>query len=242
MLTVGIIPDGNGRWAQNRGLSRAEGHAAGLNALTNLLIHLARNRSNDVESIVIYCFSCENWARPKSEVEAIFGLVTQAMKEYSESLKEYNVRLIHLGRKDRISEECLAAITEAENKTKSNTGMLVAFCIDYSSMWELDDAIEYIKTNNLTQSSIGSQCSNNPETPGSVVTKNLQSYRKGVIKPFDLVVRTSGESRLSNFCLVQSAYAELIFESCHWPDFTPNQFDQTLLCYQSRHRRFGNIQ
>lgn len=222
---VGIIMDGNGRWAEIRGLSRREGHRRGaerVKEIAELSIELG------IKCITLYAFSTENWQRPSSEVSMLMKLLDYFLKRELAELIKKDVVFKTIGEIWALPENIQAIIKETETKTASNKGMTLVAALSYSGRNEILRAVKKIvnsgcKIEKLTEDSFSS----NLDTAG--------------LMPPDLIIRTSGEKRLSNFLLWQSAYAELYFTDTLWPDFGKEEFMLALRDFQSRERRFGSL-
>ena len=220
---VAIIMDGNRRWARLRNLSELDGHAAGVEAIRELLRHAVRR---GVPVMTLYAFSRENWARSDEEVTGLFGLLEAAIRSETEELRAQGVRIRLLGRLDELPEETRRSIGEALDATAGGERLLLNVAFNYAGRTELVDAFRRLAASGVDPDSINEQ----------TISDSL--YTSGLPDP-DLVIRTGGEQRLSNFLIWQSAYAE--FYSCDalWPDFGPDAFDAALLEFASRQRRFG---
>ena len=220
---VAIIMDGNRRWARQRDLSELDGHAAGVEAIRELLRHAVRR---GVPVMTLYAFSRENWARSDEEVTGLFGLLEAAIRSETAELQAQGVRIRLLGRLDELPEATRASIEQALGATAGGDRLLLNIAFNYAGRTELVDAFR-----RLTLSGIAAN-----EIDEAAINASL--YTAGLPDP-DLVIRTGGEQRLSNFLIWQSAYAE--FYSCDalWPDFGPDAFDAALLEFARRHRRFG---
>ena len=220
---VAIIMDGNRRWARARGLSDGEGHAAGVEAIRNLLRHAVRR---GVPVLTLYAFSRENWARSDDEVAGLFELLEQAIRSETAELRAEGVRVSLLGRLDELPEATRRSILSALDATAGGERMRLNVCFNYAGRTELVDAFRRLATSGIPADEIDE----------AAISDAL--YTAGLPDP-DLVVRTGGEQRLSNFLIWQSAYAE--FYSCDvlWPDFGPEAFDAALLEFARRTRRFG---
>lgn len=222
---VAIIMDGNGRWARERGLSRSAGHQKGVETVKEITAYAAQL---GVKYLTLYTFSTENWNRPKEEVAALMGLILTAMEE--ELFTRNNVRLQLIGQTDRLPAEVRSAIYGLRDRTAANTGMTMVIALSYSARWELTEAVRTIAT----------QAASGALKPEEITENTLaDSLSTAGIPDPDLLIRTGGELRLSNFLLWQCAYAELYFCDTYWPDFTPEHFRKALLEYQHRERRYG---
>jgi undecaprenyl diphosphate synthase len=220
---VAIIMDGNRRWARLRDLPELDGHAAGVEAIRELLRHAVRR---GVPVLTLYAFSRENWARSDDEVTGLFGLLEAAIRSETEELQAQGVRIRLLGRLEELPAATRASIAEALEATASGERLLLNIAFNYAGRTEIVDAFRRLVASGVAADQIDE----------SAISSVL--YTAGLPDP-DLVIRTGGEQRLSNFLIWQSAYAE--FYSCEalWPDFGPDAFDSALLEFASRHRRFG---
>ncbi len=219
---VAIIMDGNGRWAKMRGYPRNLGHRKGAQSL-NKIVKYANKIG--IKYLTVFAFSTENWKRPKEEVDYLMKLPFEFLDRYDKSFKNENIKLTVIGKKEGLPQALVDKIIEIENKTKTNTGLNFIIALNYGSQDEIIDAINYILENNIK------------------VTKETFSnylYTKD-IPNVDLLIRTSGENRISNFLLWQIAYSELYFTDVLWPDFNQKCFDEALLDYSKRERRFGGL-
>lgn len=220
---VAIIMDGNRRWARRRGLDELEGHPAGVEAIRGILRH-ARRRG--IRVLTLYAFSRENWARTDDEVAALFGLLEAAIRNETEELRAQGVRVQMIGRLHELPAETRASIEDALAGTASGTEMLLNIAFNYAGRTELVDAVRAIVRSGVPADEIDE----------ATIAGAL--YTSGTPDP-DLVIRTGGEQRLSNFLLWQSAYAELVTTETLWPDFGPDALDAALDEFASRQRRFG---
>jgi undecaprenyl diphosphate synthase len=220
---VAIIMDGNRRWARERGLAELDGHAAGVEAIRTLLKHAVRRR---VPVVTVYAFSRENWARSDDEVRGLFGLLEQAIRSETAELKSQGVRIRLLGRLDELPADTRTSIGEALAETAGGDRLLLNVAFNYAGRTELVDAVRRIVESGRPAESIDE----------TAIADAL--YTAGLPDP-DLVIRTGGEQRLSNFLIWQAAYAELYTTEVLWPDFGADAFDAALLEFASRTRRFG---
>ena len=220
---VAIIMDGNRRWARDRGLPELEGHAAGVEAIRSLLRHAVRR---GVRVLTIYAFSRENWARPDDEVTGLFGLLEGAIRSETDELRSQGVRIRLLGRLQELPSGTRASIDGALAETAEGERLLLNVAFNYAGRTELVDAVRRIAASGVAPDTIDE----------STISDAL--YTAGLPDP-DLVIRTGGEQRLSNFLIWQSAYAELYMCDILWPDFGPEAFDEALAEYARRSRRFG---
>jgi undecaprenyl diphosphate synthase len=226
---VAVIMDGNGRWAKERGRNRLEGHAMGVDSVRAAL---KAAREIGVSYLTLYAFSTENWNRPKEEVDGLMDLLVQSISNEIEELNENGVRLLAIGDIDGLPEKCSQSLKQAIKETAENDQISLILALNYSSKWEITRAIK----------SIASDIKSNLINADQISDELLSSYlaTKGIPDP-ELLIRTSGEHRVSNFLLWQIAYTEFYFTDVHWPDFRREHFIQAILDYQSRERRFGKV-
>lgn len=220
---VGYIVDGNRRWAKKHGLPAYEGHLAGYNNLKDILIETTEQ---GVEYVSAYVFSTENWQRSQDEVRKLMALILKILTADIPLFNKYNVRLKVLGSPERVSPKILKAIANAEAETASNTGGELAICFNYGGQLEIADAVKKIIQAGISADAINEQ----------VIAEHLYAPE---VPPIDVIVRTSGEQRLSNFMLWRAAYSELIFLKKNWPDMTKEDVSSIIKEYQKRQRRFG---
>ena len=222
---VAITMDGNGRWAKERGLPRIAGHKAGGENIRPVAKIFA---DHGVKYLTLYAFSTENWSRPGPEVSALLGLLGRRIDKETDAFHRDNVRLVHLGRADRLSSRIRQKVESAVDLTKNNTGLTLCLAFDYGGRDEIVRATRRIVSSGLSPDSIEE----------AVFARYLDSA--GIPDP-DLLIRTGGESRLSNFLLWQVAYSELYFTPVLWPDFGAGAIEEALSEYSRRQRRFGRI-
>lgn len=226
---VAIIMDGNGRWAKKRGLPRIAGHKEGVDVVQQTV----RTASNyNIKILTLFAFSTENWKRPKPEVQFLMKLPKQFLNTYLPELMEKNVRVETIGRFDTLPSQTKEAIQDAKEKTKNNDGLLLNFAINYGGRDEIIQAVQKM-TKEITNNQL-----NIEELDENIFSNYL--YTKNLEDP-DLLIRTSGERRLSNFLLWQLAYTEFWFTDVLWPDFREEVFIQALKDYENRKRRYGGI-
>lgn len=227
---VAIIMDGNGRWASARGLPRAMGHRKGVEAVRE-----AVRTAGDcgVSYLTLFAFSSENWSRPQSEVSDLMGLLKTFIRRDLAVLKRQNVRIRIIGDRENLSGDILPLLLEAEDTTRENTGITLVIAFNYGSRDEIARAMRAL----AAEVAAGRLAADDitPERIGAALDTS------GIPDP-DLIIRTSGEERLSNFLLWQAAYAELMFIPDFWPDFTRETFVSALSRYAMRERRFGGLQ
>jgi undecaprenyl diphosphate synthase len=226
---VAIIMDGNGRWAAARGLPRVEGHRRGVEALRRTIRAAGEI---GIGIVTIFSFSAENWSRPSSEVRDLMGLLRRFIRNDLIELHQSNVRVRIIGERDGLDPDIGRLLTEAEERTRANTGLTLVVAFNYGSRQEIARAARRVaeqiasgalKTADITMETIG-RFLDAPDLPDP-----------------DLIIRTSGEQRLSNFLLWQSAYSELVFVPTYWPDFDRATLEAAILEYQQRERRFGGL-
>lgn len=219
---IAIIMDGNGRWAQNRLLPRFMGHREGAKQIKNIIKHAG---DSGVKYLSVYAFSTENWSRPKKEVDALMEIFQKYLKVEAKNMLRDNIRLIVTGRKDGVSDKLLKAIGEVEELTKNNNGLTFNICFNYGGRAEILDGI-----NKVIESG-----------EKNITDESFRKFLYSDIPDPELVIRTSGEFRISNFLLWQIAYSEIYVTKVLWPDFDEEEFDKAIADYNSRDRRFGGI-
>lgn len=220
---IAFIMDGNGRWASQRGLSRSDGHRAGAEALKKMVDACAQK---GIEVVTVYAFSCENWSRPQAEIKFLFSLISQFAKKELKKYADRGYRVMFSGDLTQLPQSTLNAIKKVMDYSKNKTGMLVNIALNYGARQEIVRAVNMILQSGLRQidEQMFEDC----------------LYTAG-LPQLDLIVRSSGEKRLSNFMLWQCAYSELIFMDKFWPDFDENTLQEILTEYSRRDRRFGGI-
>lgn len=226
---IAIIMDGNGRWATSRGNVRVFGHQNGVESVRQT-VEAAGELG--VEYLTLYAFSTENWNRPRSEVNALMGLMVNAIQDETENLHKNNVRLSAIGELDDLPENVRKQLQNAIDYTSQNTGLNLVIALSYSGRWEITSAIrkivEDVKSGDLDAESIDS----------CLLETYLNTY---TIPDPELLIRTSGERRISNFMLWQLAYTELYFTPVLWPDFRKKDLYEAIIDFQRRDRRFGRV-
>ncbi len=226
---VAIIMDGNGRWAQRRHLPRQAGHVAGVSAVRDVV----RAASElGLRNLTLYAFSSENWKRPKLEVSHLMGLFRLYFRDDLKDLVTRNVRIRIIGSRSRVERDIRVMIEEAETRTTQSTGLNLTLAFDYGAQEEICNAAR-----ELARAAMEGRLDPEAITPDLFATR---LFTHGLPEP-DLIIRTSGERRLSNFLLWQSAYAELLFVDTLWPDFNGLEFTQALEQFAQRERRFGAV-
>ena len=222
---VAIIMDGNGRWAERRGLPRLAGHRAGTENIRRVL---GASYKAGIEYLTIYAFSTENWGRPDAEVAGLLEILHSVIREEVAALHEQNVRIRHLGVLNRIPAELAGSIVEAVEMTKGNTGLNLCVAFDYGGRAEIVDAVRNLIAAGTTSDQIDE----------AAISSNL--YLPDVPEP-DLIIRTAGEQRISNFLIWQAAYCEYYPTDVCWPDFDAVEIQRAIDEYGQRQRRFGRL-
>jgi len=224
---VAIIMDGNGRWAKSRNLSRVFGHNEGVNSARDIV---EVSGQLGIKYLTLYTFSTENWKRPKTEVALLMKLLIKSIRTETDRLNQNDVKLIATGNLSNLPEKVLNELYEAMEITKNNKLMTLNLALSYSGRWDIINAVkEIIKEQN--ESKIDLESINEKKFSEYLVTKNIPDP--------DLLIRTGGEFRISNFLLWQLAYSEIYIDNNYWPDFKRNQFYKAISDYQKRERRFG---
>ncbi len=222
---IAFIMDGNGRWAEQRGLSRLEGHQAGVESAHSTITYLNQHH---IKYVTLYSFSTENWSRPEDEIGTLFRLLEEAIDKETLAYHKKGIRIRHLGRLEGLSPKLQQSISRAIELTKNNTGMTVSLAFNYGGRLEIVDAVRRLITNGVPPQDIDEKLFG-----GYLYTAGLPDV--------DLVIRTGGEMRISNFLLWQSAYSEYYFTPTLWPDFKEAELEKALLSYSQRQRRFGGL-
>jgi undecaprenyl diphosphate synthase len=224
---IAIIMDGNGRWARQRGMDRIFGHQQGVKALREIIEASAELK---IKFLTVYAFSTENWGRPDDEVSALMGIMVQSLNKETDTLVRNNIRLSAIGDTGRLADDVRERLLETINITSDATGLNLIVAMSYSSRWEMTEAAK-----NLAIEIAGGSAD-----PDSVNEFNFERYltTQGVPDP-ELMIRTSGEMRISNFLLWQLAYTELYFTEVLWPDFGKEELYKAIIDFQKRERRFG---
>ncbi|HEY8888839.1 MAG TPA: isoprenyl transferase [Clostridium sp.] len=226
---IAIIMDGNGRWAKKRNLPRALGHKAGVEAIRKIVKEC---NNLGVEYLTLYAFSTENWNRPLKEVDSLMKLLVEYLKNEFEELNANNVVINSIGNISELPLICKAELNHAYEKTKNNKGLILNLALNYGGRNEILDAVKEISLDLMSE-----------KISKDEINEDLLSrymYTSGMPDP-DLIIRPSGELRLSNFLLWQSAYSELWFSDINWPDFHEEELRAAILNYQKRDRRFGKV-
>ena len=216
---IGIIMDGNRRWAKEKNKKTIEGHLAGANRIISLAKYIFEK---GVKYLSIYAFSTENFNRSAEEVSYLMGLIIKFFNERVNELHDYNIKIVVSGLRDNLSKEVLKCIDNVVDLTKDNTGGVLNVCLNYGGRREIVDAVNKIKEANV-----------------SITEETFGKYLYNDLPDLDYVIRTSGEERISNFMLWQISYAEFYFPKVYFPDFDEKEFDKALEIYNNRNRRFG---
>ena len=224
---VAIIMDGNGRWAEDQNLSRVEGHKNGVKSVRDVTEAAAELTIN---YLTLYAFSTENWSRPKAEVDALMELLVETIKNEVSTLNDNNIQLNAIGDLRSLPVNCQKKLQQAIDETSANNGMVLTLALSYSSKWEIVNAVKQV----------AELAAKNELTVDEITADLFNQYLSTANMPDpELLIRTSGEKRISNFLLWQIAYSELYFTNTLWPDFRKDDFYKAIIDYQNRERRFG---
>lgn len=229
---VAIIMDGNGRWAKKRLLPRTMGHKAGVDTIREIAIHASEL---GIKVLTLYAFSTENWGRPQEEVAYLMNLPKIFFKEFLPQLIEYNIKLETIGDIKKLPQQTLSVVEDTVAATKENTGMILNFAINYGSHEEMTCAMKEIAK--MVESGV----LKSDEITSELIESKLMTQKLKEFAQPDLMIRTSGELRLSNFLLWQLAYSEFYFTDILFPDFKPKHFDEALESFNQRQRRYGKV-
>ena len=224
---IAIIMDGNGRWAKARGLERSEGHKEGVNSVRKVVEAATKS---GVKYLTIYAFSTENWNRPAEEVDALMNLMVYAISKETPDLIKNGVKIIAIGDVNRLPENTLNALRKCEQDTAGCGNLTLLLALSYSSKWEISNALRLI-AKDICDNKINVENIDENLVSNYLTTKNIPNP--------DLLIRTGGEKRISNFLLWQTAYSEFYFTDTFWPDFREEQLYEAIMEYQNRERRFG---
>ena len=219
---VGIILDGNGRWAKERGLKRTAGHLAGYKNLLKLSKYVL---DKGTKYLSVFAFSTENFNRPQEEVDYLMNLFIKGFNEDRGYFKKENIRVVFSGRRNKLSDKVLDAMDKMEEETKDNTLGTLNICLNYGGRAEIIDAVNKIINDNQKD----------------ITEETFKKYLYNDLPDIDFMIRTSGEIRISNFMLWQISYAELYFPKCYFPDFNESEYDKALVEFTKRDRRFGGL-
>lgn len=225
---VAIIMDGNGRWAQKRGLKRTKGHQKGAEVLKKISEYVYDKK---IKVLSVFAFSTENWKRDKEEVDYLMGLFLKAFKDNFDAVKKKDVRVVFSGLKDKLSDKVVKAMEKMSEETKNNNNGVFNICLNYGGQDEIVSASKKISEDVL----------NGNLKVNDITKDSFSKYLFNDLPPIDLLIRTSGEYRISNFMLWQMAYAELYFTDVLWPDFDEKQMDKAIEVFNNRDRRFGGV-
>lgn len=225
---VAIIMDGNGRWAQKRGLKRTKGHQKGADALKKISEYVYDKK---IKVLSVFAFSTENWKRDKDEVDFLMDLFLKAFKDNFDAVKKKGVKVVFSGLKDKLSDKVINAMNKMSEETKNNNNGVFNICLNYGGQDEIIDATKKISEDVL----------NGNLKVNDINKDSFSKYLFNDLPPIDLLIRTSGEYRISNFMLWQMAYAELYFTDTLWPDFDEKEMDKAIESFCSRDRRFGGV-
>lgn len=222
---VAIVPDGNGRWAELRGLPRLSGHHAGAENMRHMVEYLSEY---PIKYVTLYGFSTENWSRPEDEVRGLFNLLEEFINQYVLEINKRGIKLRHIGRLNELPQGLQLAINRGIELTKNNTGMTLNVAFNYGGRVEILDAVRRLIAEGVSHQNIDERLFSN------------YLYTDG-LPDVDLLIRTGDELRLSNFLIWQTAYSEYYFTEVLWPDFSKKEIEKALLSYSQRQRRFGGL-
>ena len=229
-LHIAIIMDGNGRWAQSHGAPRLEGHVQGTNVVSQIVRASAQMQ---LDTLTLYSFSTENWTRPQQEIDHLMKLFKLYLDKHIDEIATHNIRIHFLGRRDNLPPDILAYIARAESKTHQNDGMNLCIAFNYGGRDEITRAITKIAQDVLEHKL----------TPDDICESKIETYLDSHdIRAPDIIIRTSGEQRLSNFLIWQSAYSEFFFLDKNWPDFSQTDLEEVIARFHNRKRRFGGVE
>jgi len=224
---IAIIMDGNGRWAEKRGEKRIKGHIKGVKSVKLVVEEAVKSK---IKFLTLFAFSTENWKRPKTEIHTLMKLLVSSLRKEFEELNNNNIRLNTIGKIENLPETVQKELNYVENKTSKNNGMVLTLAVSYGAKEEITNALKLI-INKVNNNKISIEKVNQ-----SIINKHLYTQN---LPDVDLLIRSSGEQRVSNFLLWQIAYAELYFTNVFWPDFNELEFHKALNFYNTRERRFG---
>ena len=226
---IAIIMDGNGRWAKSRGNMRSYGHKVGVDSVRDITEACAQI---GVKYLTLYAFSTENWGRPKMEVSALMRLLARSLRKEADNLNENNIRLETIGQIDRFPENCQRELSEAMELTKDNDRLQLCLALSYSGRWDITEAVKKL-AQSVKDGDVDPQ-----EIDDELISAHLSTAD---IPDPELIIRTSGEYRISNFLLWQLAYSELYITETYWPDFRREELYKAIQSFQQRERRFGKL-
>lgn len=226
---IAIIMDGNGRWAKSKGNIRAFGHKAGVDSVRDITEACAQV---GVKYLTLYAFSTENWERPKSEVNALMRLLINSLRKETDNLKKNNIKLAAIGQIERLPEKCQTELKEAIELTGENKRLYLCLALSYSGRWDITEAVK----------KLARRVKDGKVDPGEINDELISAHLSTAEIPDpDLIIRTSGEYRISNFLLWQLAYSEFYITGTYWPDFRRDELYKAIQAYQQRERRFGKL-
>ena len=226
---IAIIMDGNGRWAKSRGLSRIIGHSEGTKRIKEII---RAAKETGVKIVTVFAFSTENWNRPKNEISMLFSYLNDFLKNYKNELMKENIKLKIIGRRDKLDANTIKKIEEVEGATSKNNDFIFNIAIDYGGRWDIVEAVKKVLAD-LQGCKI---------TREQITEESFGSYLElGSLPDPELLIRTSGEERISNFLLWNLAYTEFYFPDIYWPDFTKEELSKAIEIYCKRERRFGEV-
>lgn len=226
---IAIIMDGNGRWAQKKGNIRLHGHKAGVESVRDITESCAQL---GVKHLTLYAFSTENWNRPAAEINGLMKLLVQSLRDEAERLKKNDIKLVTIGQIERLPEKCQRQLKEVKELTKDNSRMQLCLALSYSGRWDITEAVKQIAL----------QVKDGAINPEDINDDLIGSFLSTASAPDpDLIIRTSGEFRISNFLLWQLAYSELYITKTYWPDFRRDELYQAIYSFQKRDRRYGKV-
>lgn len=229
-LHIAIIMDGNGRWAKSKGSIRLHGHKVGVDSVRDITESCAQL---GVKYLTLYAFSTENWGRPSTEVQGLMRLLVSSLRKEADNLNKNDIRLATIGQMDRFPKECQNELNEAIELTKDNTRLELCLALSYSGRWDITEAVKkiahHVKDGRLDPDLINDQ----------MISDHLSTAN---VPDPDLIIRTSGEYRISNFLLWQLAYSELYITETYWPDFRRDELYEAIRSFHQRDRRFGKLQ
>ncbi len=226
---IAIIKDGNGRWAQKKGNIRLHGHKAGVKSVRDVTESCAQL---GVKYLTLYAFSTENWDRPSAEINGLMKLLVQSLRDEADRLNDNDIKLITIGQIERLPAKCQRQLQEVKDLTKDNKRMQLCLALSYSGRWDITEAVKHI----------AKEVENGNIDPDQIDDNLIGSYLSTAAIPDpDLIIRTSGEYRISNFLLWQLAYSELFITETYWPDFRRDELYRAIFSYQKRDRRFGKV-
>ena len=228
-LHIAIIMDGSGRWAKNKGSIRLHGHKVGVDSVRDITESCAQL---GVKYLTLYAFSTENWGRPSTEVRGLMKLLVSSLRKEAENLNKNDIRLSTIGQLDRFPKSCQTELKEAIELTKDNSRLELCLALSYSGRWDITEAVKKISTH-VKEGRLDPELINDQMIGDHLSTADVPDP--------DLIIRTSGEYRISNFLLWQLAYSELYITETYWPDFRRDELYEAIRSYQGRDRRFGKI-